>query len=62
MRFALNPINFFAAVQVNCMIVIKIKKDNKAEMINKARDKISQNLFESVPHFKPETDKIKLGG
>jgi hypothetical protein len=43
------------------MIVIKIKKDNKAVMINRVKDQISRTLSESVPPFNPETDEIKLG-
>jgi hypothetical protein len=43
------------------MIVIKIKKDNRANMINRAKEKIIRALSETIPPFDPETDEIKLG-
>ena len=43
------------------MIVIKIKKDNRAKMINRAKDEIIRALSETIPPFNPETDEIKLG-
>jgi len=43
------------------MIVIKIKKDNRAKMINRAKEKIIRALSETIPPFDPETDEIKLG-
>jgi len=42
------------------MIVIKLKKDTKSEMIRSVSREIHSSLSKIIPPFNPKTDEIKL--